>query len=349
MASQTGHALPAAYDALNIGIALYDPDSGAILDGNERLAEIFGYSVSELRERSISEYTANTFVHSVADFRSRLQDSAAGGSRQFTWRIKRADGELIWARIHLSERVVSGRTYVCAEIRDITEYFETHHREELLWRILRHNLRNEATVIAGNTARITASAGTEAVRDASKTIRSRVENLTNIVESVKQIERAVARPGTDYTRCHVTRRVRGVVNTILTDYPTSEITVTERAELWVDSNDAFTYALTHAIENAIIHSEAVTPSVEVSVGPSPNTGRVEICIRDSNPPIPDTEISALFDPTQATETAHGTGVGLFVMKWCIESLGGELRFERSGDGNAVFFYLPARDPPDDQQ
>jgi PAS domain S-box-containing protein len=349
MASQTGHALPAAYDALNIGIALYDPDSGAILDGNERVTEIFGHPVSELRERSISAYTANTFIHSVADFKSRLQDSAAGEPRQFTWRIKRADGKLIWARIHLSQRVVSGQTYVCAEVRDITDYFETHHREELLWRILRHNLRNEATVIAGNTARITAAAGTEAVQEASETIRSRVENLTNIVESVKQIERAVSRSGTDYTRCHVTRRVQDIVNTIVTDYPAAEITVTDRTGMWIDSNEAFTYALTHAIENAIIHSEAVTPAVEVRIGPSPNTGRVEICIRDSNPPIPDTEVSALFDPTQATETAHGTGVGLFVMKWCIESLGGELRFERSGDGNAVFFYLPSRDPPDDQR
>ncbi|GAA5432479.1 PAS domain-containing sensor histidine kinase [Haloarcula japonica] len=349
MATQTGHVLPAAYDALNIGIALYDPKSGAILDGNERVTEIFGYPVSELRERSISEYTANTFVHSVADFRSRLQDSAAGESHQFTWRIKRADGELIWARIHLSQRVMSGETYVCAEVRDITDYFETHHREELLWRILRHNLRNEATVIAGNTARITAAAETETVHEASGTIRSRVENLTDIVESVKQIERAVAGPGTDSTRCHVTRKVRGIVNTIVTDYPAAEITVTDRAEMWIDSSDAFTYALTHAVENAIIHSEAVTPTVEVRIGPSPNTGRVEICIRDSNPPIPDTEVSALFDPTQATETAHGTGVGLFVMKWCLESLGGELRFERSGDGNAVFFYLPARDPPGDKQ
>jgi len=59
------------------------------------------------------------------------------------------------------------------------------------------------------------------------------------------------------------------------------------------------------------------------------------------------EVEALDEHTETTATSHGSGVGLFVMKWCIESLGGELKIERREDdrGNVVSFYLPPKEPP----
>lgn len=55
-------------------------------------------------------------------------------------------------------------------------------------------------------------------------------------------------------------------------------------------------------------------------------------------------------PGENTSTAHGTGVGLFVMKWSVESLGGEIAFERADDrGNVVIFHLPPEAPPDDER
>ncbi|MEF8857231.1 MAG: ATP-binding protein [Haloplanus sp.] len=124
------------------------------------------------------------------------------------------------------------------------------------------------------------------------------------------------------------------------------MTVTESEPMWTDVDDSFTHAVAHALENAIRHGEESPPVVRVTIGPSPNTGRVEIRIEDDNPPIPDAELSALDDREETTTTSHGTGVGLFVMKWCIESLGGELTIERGDSrGNTVYIYLPPKDPP----
>ena len=115
--------------------------------------------------------------------------------------------------------------------------------------------------------------------------------------------------------------------------------------MWIDIDEAFTYALTEALENAIRHSAASSPDVEVTVGPSSNTGRVEVRVCDGNSEIPDEEINALRTPAETTTVSHGSGVGLFVMKWCIESLGGEISFERSDSGgNTVSFYLPPKNP-----
>lgn len=168
-----------------------------------------------------------------------------------------------------------------------------------------------------------------------------------MAESVKEIEQAVTNTQTECVRRPATATVRTITDQISTDHPTAEMSINEREQMWIDINDAFSYALTHAVENAIIHSNEEVPVVEVDIGPSPNTGRVEICIKDTNSIIPDEEIEALFAPTETTNTSHDSGIGLFVMRWCIESLGGEVSFEtRTPRGNAVSLYLPPKPAPD---
>jgi PAS domain S-box-containing protein len=350
MSSQTGIELPPEYDTLHIGIALYEPTDGTILDANERFETLLGYTTERLRTLSIETYTANTYPYSDSEFRDYLQASVAATPKQFTWRAKRADGELIWVQIHLSRQQLADRTCVRAEARDITDHYETRHREELFWRVIRHNLRNDAAVILGNTDHIEANAETEVVQDAAAAIRERTENLSTIADSVKEIEQAVSNTDTQFVHRHATAAVRSVIKDVAADYPTAEITLKERAEMCIRIDEAFTYALAEAIKNAIIHSDESEPVVDVSVGPSPNTGRVEICIEDTNPPIIEDEIEALFTPAETTSTSHGTGVGLFVMKWCVESLGGEIKLEtREPRGNAVYFYLPPKSPPEESE
>ena len=349
MSSQKTVELPPEYDTLHVGIALYDPTEGTILDANERFETLLGYTTEWLRNTPVEAYTANTYPYSDSEFCDRLQASVSGTPQRFTWRAKRADGELIWIQIDLSRQQLAGRTCVRAETRDITDHYETRHREELFWRVIRHNLRNEAVVILGNGDHIKRHAEADPVRDAADTVRSRAKNLGSIADSVKEIEQAVSKTGMRPVRRHATAAVRDVINEVVFDYPAAEIALEERAEMGIHVDEAFVYALTEALENAIVHSDEAEPVVEVSVGPSPNTGRVEICIGDTNPPIPENEKDALFSPTETTSTSHGTGVGLFVMKWCVESLGGEIKFEtRDPRGNAVYFYLPPKPPTDER-
>lgn len=69
-------------------------------------------------------------------------------------------------------------------------------------------------------------------------------------------------------------------------------------------------------------------------------------VLDANSLIPPEEIAALFSPTVTTNTSHGSGIGLFVMKWCVESLGGEVSFEsRDARGNTVCLLLPSKQLP----
>ena len=187
MSSKKLSELPSEYNSLHTGVALYDPNAGTVLDANKRLEQILGYTVDQLRDLSVTEYTANTYRHSESEFHDRLYASVNGDPQQFTWRVKRADGELIWVQLYISQQQYEGEIYAHVEMRDITDYYETYHRAELFWRILRHNLRNDAAVILGYTNQILAHAEIEGIEESIATIQSRGENLGNMAQSVKEI------------------------------------------------------------------------------------------------------------------------------------------------------------------
>ena len=73
-------------------------------------------------------------------------------------------------------------------------------------------------------------------------------------------------------------------------------------------------------------------------------------ISDNGPPIPEIEIDILDDEEAASNTYHGSGLGLWVTKWCVESLGGRLEFEQEDPrGNSVTLSEPKAASPTDEE
>ena len=338
--------LPAHLNRLHTGIGLYHPRTGNIVDANERLATMYGYTIEQLREMDVDEYSANTYSFSRGEMVEHLRAVAEGETRQRRWRIKRADGELRWVTISLSPITLGRTRYVLAEVNDVTESVYDNRRVQLLTRIIRHNLRNDANVISSYAEHIEVSAEGADIRECAEQIRTKALEMGEITESVRQLEEAVT--ASDGRRsCRRARTVvTGVVERYRNRHPHAALTVDEQTQMWIHTDETFRYALSHAIENAIVHGTE-EPHVDVQIDESPNTGRAEIRVLDDGPPIPEMEIEALEGTADTSETSHGSGVGLFVMKWCIESLGGELKIDRrQNDGNAVHLYLPSSAPPD---
>ena len=339
--------LPDAYDALNSGIVLHDPTTGAIIDANDRIERLYGYTAADLREMTPDEFSANTYSTSDDEFEGRIEAAADGTPQAFDWRIKRADGRLIWVAVHLSATTINGAEYVLGEVSDITDYKHNDRRVSLFHRLLRHNLRNEISVIAGFASHICDRTESTPLAQFAAKIETAATSLTRVTESMKQVEETIGGTESVPTRRSAAVAVEGIVADLRAEYPAASISVSEATELWIDVDEAFDYALTHALENAVVHADSEEPSVTVAIDESPNTGRVEIRIDDEGPPIPSMELDAIDDHHTTTATRHGSGCGLFVMKWCIESLGGELKIEpATGRGNSVYFYLPPQSPPD---
>ena len=117
------------FDDLEIGITLHDPETGAIVGVNSRLEALYGYTEAELLGMEVADYSATDEGFTQADAEARIEAAAAGEPQAFEWRIERADGQRVWVRARLARTELDGKSYVIAEIRDISDRKE---RQETL-------------------------------------------------------------------------------------------------------------------------------------------------------------------------------------------------------------------------
>lgn len=88
------------------------------------------------------------------------------------------------------------------------------------------------------------------------------------------------------------------------------------------------------LDNAVRHGNNVT--VTVSYDPATTT----LTVADDGPGIPDHEITVL-ENAQETDLQHGSGLGLWLIKWGVDSFGGSVSFETDTRGTTVQIELPA--------
>ncbi|MFC4544627.1 PAS domain S-box protein [Halosolutus amylolyticus] len=336
--------LPSAFDDLDIGITLREPETGQLIDMNEQVERIYGYSREELLEMKIEEYTAPSTKFSQDSAIRRIHAAADGNSQVFEWRVERSNGELVWVRVCLNQTTIGGNTYVVAEIRDISEYKARERRLRLLNRVVRHNLRNETNVLMGYADRLKSAVEEKTLEQEVETILEIATEIGTLSDSIQQIEEIAKPDATQRSPSNIADLVREVVTETRAEYTDIELTVDIRADVWVSADRGLRHAIKHAIENAIVHNDRDTSSVEVLITTVPDTDQGEIRIIDTGPAIPDVEVDVLREDITASTTYHGSGVGLWVMQWCVDSLGGELVFdENSPRGNVVRFVLPQID------
>jgi PAS domain S-box-containing protein len=341
-----GATLPSAFDDLDVGIALHDAENGAVLDANESLERLYGYSTTELREMTVGEYTAPSTKYTQAEATERIRAAAEGERQSFEWQVERATGELLWVRVRLSPTTIDDRTCVLAEVDDITEYRTRERRLRLLSRIVRHNLRNRMNLVQGHAAHVEQAVDDERLAAEVATIDRVAEEVGSLSDSVTQIEEMAEPDATEREPTNVRAVVGPVVQAAREAYSDADLSLAIDENAWLMADDGLRYALEHAVENALEHNDRDSPTVEVSVT-ADDHGQCVIRIVDDGPPIPDVETDVLDGTVAASSTYHGTGVGLWVMQWCVNSLGGELSFaEKQSRGNVVEIALPRVDETD---
>jgi len=341
MNGSTGRILSAGYDDLEIGITIHDPETGAILDVNQRLEDLYGYTRAELLEMSVEEYTAPSTTFTQAESVERIRAAATGDRQLFEWQVQRRNGELLWIRVCLTATTVNGTPCVIAEIRDISEKKAQARRLELVNRVIRHNLRNETNILLGHADRLKAAVDADSLEAEVDTIVDIATEIGTLSDSITQISEIANSSSTKRSETHLNTVVREQVLEVTEEHPAVEVSIDERADLYVNADDGLTYAIHHAVENAVVHNDTDAPSITIELYEENETGYGVIQVLDTGPRIPAVETSILDEQVATTSTYHGSGLGLWIMQWCVASLGGELEFaENEPRGNVVRMVLP---------
>lgn len=221
---------------------------------------------------------------------------------------------------------------------DITDQTMRRRRLRVLNRVMRHNLRNDMTVMTGQAQRLTDHADEEVtavaseIVDAGSEITAMVNRLREIDEMIDDSDRHEPQKITDVIdRAFEQARAEGI--------ETESVTVDVDEPYVVRADDVLGTAIAELVVNAFAHSDRESPAVGITVD-SPDDQWIELRILDDGPGIPEHERIPLEDG-DITQLQHASGIGLWMVSWIVSSLGGEVNVSKNMPrGTVVTLRLP---------
>jgi len=209
----------------------------------------------------------------------------------------------------------------------------------VLSRVLRHNLRNDATVLIGQSERLaTELDGPHA--EAAELLHSRSRAVGGLADKTKAMVEALDRRSTPNARLNVHDVATDVVDDVSATDET-DIVVDVPRELWIWADDSIERALVELVENAVEHGGS---EIRVSAD-TDDDGTVRIDVADDGPGIPEDERVVISGEEEITQLKHGSGLGLWVARSVAEAAGGELCFDTDGERTVVRLAHDRADTP----
>lgn len=223
--------------------------------------------------------------------------------------------------------------------QDVTTQRRRKQRLEILNRILRHNLRNELNVAHGYVGIVADQLEDEALRTQLEGAQGDIAGVIRMGEKAWAFERAIDSMDDEPTPIALSDTLEGVATDVEATFD-GEIDVSVPADVrLVCTGAVFEQLFEQLLENALEHAENGTPRAEVTLETVTDAGGAVLTVRDSGPGIPEHELAVL-ERGQETALEHGSGIGLWIVLWCVTALGGDLEFETDDDGTTVRVTVP---------
>ena len=230
-------------------------------------------------------------------------------------------GERVPYRLALGPIVDDGEVTGAIGVgEDRTEASLREERLAVLTRVLRHNFRNDLNVVTGFTERAIESVDDPDLATELERVVDTAERLLRVGETSRRVERLLSdRPAP--TRLDLAE----AVDEALISLPAE---LREGADIEVDVPEGVTVsaigylaeAIAELVDNAIRHSEAERPRVEITAAELPSESWASLVVADDGPGIPPAERSVLTG--EETPLEHASGLGLWYVNWIVSAGGG---------------------------
>ena len=336
-----------------------------------KLAELLGYSETELRSRTVQEVT---HPEDLAPIGHELRKLVSGEVRSsdYTVRLLRRDRGTIWITANASPVQNASGTplYFLVYIRDVTErktleeQLRQAQKMEAVGRLaggVAHDFNNLLTAIIGNAELLMREIEPEDPRrldlleinraahraatlvrqllafSRKQVLQPRVVDLNGVVTDVSTMLRRLIGE-----HVHLRLELQPDLGKVLADPGQLEQVITNLA---VNGRDAMPSGGTLTIHTANVDAADVpgqSPESTPLMGPL-----VEVSVRDDGVGMDERTLARLFEPFFTTkEIGRGTGLGLATVYGIVRQSGGHIRVNsRLHHGSTFTVYLPRVEGP----
>ena len=223
-------------------------------------------------------------------------------------------------------------------LRDVTERTRREQRLDVMNRLYRHNLRNEMNVVRGHAELLATRVETPEHREHVSTIIDTANDVIGRSEKISALSRSVAdEPTRSLDLCSI---LQSLATSARADHPGASVTLDSPDSCVVVGDPSIELAIEELLANAIEHTDRPDPTVRIDL--TIDDGRARLTIADDGPGVPDEELEVLEAGTE-TPMEHASGVGLWLVTWAIERVGGTVAFETGDSGTTVTVTLRMAD------
>ncbi|OAQ54052.1 PAS domain-containing sensor histidine kinase [Natrinema mahii] len=296
-----------------------------IVDANPSAKRLAGTEIS------IGDSLATVFPSS----RFPDLDDTADAPTECTFEV---DGENRHFAVQLSPLTDSrGRqTGQLIVLRDITELKNRERELTVLNRIVRHDIRNEMNVVIGRGELLADHVDPDGKEHLELMLESsdHVVDLTQVIGDL--VETLTTDGDLDLKPVHLLPVVRNQLEKARTSYPDATFRVDGEppTNVTVRANEMLSSVFTNLLNNAVLHNDADTPRVVVSI--ADRDGLVSIRVADNGPGVPEGQRDEIFGRGQKGLESEGTGIGLYLVDTLVEGYGGDVWVETAEEGGAAF-------------
>lgn len=200
-------------------------------------------------------------------------------------------------------------------------------------RVLRHNLRNELSIVDGHLENLGDRVGED---DADVAVARR--HVDELLATSERARRILDLWDSDDCREQSVRDVlASAVERARERYPGADIEVDASTDATVSAHPALVDAFYETLANAVEHND---PDVRVTATVATDGGDAVVDVSDTGRGITASE-RAIFDQPGETKLSHASGLGLWLVYWTVRESGGSVSFrENQPTGTTVRVRLP---------
>jgi len=315
-------------------------ETGESIWGNEAVVDLLDLDgLGDLIGHSLFE-----FVHPDDHDRARAELASVIENKESTgptpMRLRTASGDVRYIQVSTAVGEYLGMDIGQAIIVDVTDQKERDRQLQVLEQWLRHNIRNEVTVIHGMAEQIERGA-VDDVTTAARRIQEHAGKLVDQANHERAVITLLSDPP-DPVETDLSGAVERGVASVRRDNPDADIELALAGDLSATAIPEIGDAIGELVENAVRHSDEDSPQIRVET--ARDDDHAVIRVADTGPGIPESQRTHLLVDRDISPLDHGKGLGLVFVYWVVRLSDGDVSFaENDPRGSVVTVKLPVAD------